>query len=68
MFGTDALQLLLDNVLNGRKDATRNINRLDNGVPMHQHVHGSWDSMRFFLEVMWDSYNESTKEVIQVLL
>jgi len=29
---------------------------------MHQHVHGSWDSMRFFLEVMWDSYNESTKE------
>jgi hypothetical protein len=61
MFGTDALQVLLGNVLNGNKDMARNINRLDNGVAMQPTVHESWDSIDY-------SYNESTKEVIQVSL
>ena len=60
MFGTDACKTP-SNVLNGNKDMARNINRLDNGVAMQPTVHESWDSIDY-------SYNESTKEVIQVSL
>ena len=66
LFGPDALQRLVENVLNGNKDApTRNINRLDNGIAMYTAVHRLWDGMSFNLEVLWDTYISSTKEVIR---
>jgi hypothetical protein len=64
LFGPDALRRLLENVLNGDKDGARNINRLDNGVAMELKPHAMWDGMSFFIEVLWDTYNQSTKEVI----
>jgi hypothetical protein len=64
LFGPDALRRLLENVLNGDKDDARNINRLDNGIAMMQTPHGMWDDMDFFIEVLWDTYNKSTKEVM----
>jgi HNH endonuclease len=63
LFGPDALQRLLQNVLNGEKNRATNINRLDNGIAMQAHVHGMWDDMNFFIKVLWDTYNPSTKEV-----
>jgi len=63
LFGPDALQRLLENVLNGSNESERNINRLDNGIALQSTVHGMWDSMKFFLEVDWNTYNPSTKEV-----
>jgi hypothetical protein len=68
LFGPDALRRLLENVLNEDKDGARNINRLDNGIAMMLHTHEMWDSMDFFIEVLWDTYNQSTKEVIMVPL
>jgi hypothetical protein len=65
LFGPDALQMLLINVLNGDKDTSRSVNRLDNGIAMQEHVHARWDAMVFSLEVLWDTYNPSTKEVIR---
>ena len=47
LFGPDALQVLLVNVLNGNKNTT-NINRLDNGIAMKSTVHGTWAAMGFF--------------------
>jgi hypothetical protein len=64
LFGPDALGRLLENVLNGDKDGARNINRLDNGVAMMSIPHEMWDAMEFFIEVLWDTYNQSTKEVM----
>ena len=64
LFGPDALRRLLENVLNGDKDGVRNINRLDNGVAMMLTPHEMWDAMDFFIEVLWDTYNQSTKEVM----
>ena len=64
LFGPDALRRLLENVLNGDKDGARNINRLDNGVAMMLTPHEMWDAMDFFIEVLWDTYNQSTKEVM----
>lgn len=63
LFGPDALQCLLENVLNGNKDTQKNINRLDNGIAMEPTVHVRWDGMYFYLEVLWDTYDSSTKEV-----
>jgi len=63
LFGPDALQRLLQNVLNGEKNRATNINRLDNGIAMQAQVHGMWDNMNFFIKVLWDTYNPSTKEV-----
>ena len=51
LFGPDALQRLVENVLNGGKDGERNINRLDNGIALQSTAHGMWDSMKYFLEV-----------------
>jgi len=65
LFGPDALQRLVENVLNGGKEGERNINRLDNGIALQNQVHKGWDSMKFFLEVCWDTYNPSTNEVIR---
>jgi hypothetical protein len=65
LFGADALQVLLVNVLNGDRDAARNINRLDNGIATQPTVHHAWDDMKFNLEVLWDTYDESTKEVMR---
>ena len=62
LFGPDALQWLVENVLNGGK-GERYIIRLDNGIPLQPTVHNMWDSMKFFLEVDWNTYNPSTKEV-----
>ena len=62
LFGPDALQWLVENVLNGGK-GERNINRLDNGIPLQPTVYNMRDSMKFFLEVDWNTYNPSTKEV-----
>ena len=62
LFGPDALQRLVENVLNGG-NGERNINRLDNGIPLQSMAHDMWDSMKFFLEVDWNTYNPSTKEV-----
>ena len=65
LFGPDALQWLVENVLNEGKEGERNINRLDNGIALQETVHKGWDSMKVFLEVCWDTYNPSTKEVIR---
>ena len=65
LFGPDALRRLLENVLNGDEDGTRNINRLDNGIAMKSSTHEMWDAMDFSIEVLWDTYNPSTKEVIR---
>ena len=64
LFGPDALRRLLENVLNGDEDGTSNINRLDNGIAMMLTPHAMWDAMKFFIEVLWDTYNQSTKEVM----
>ena len=64
LFGPDGLGRLLENVLNGDKDGARNINRLDNGIAMMLTPHAMWDAMEFFIEVLWDTYNQSTKEVM----
>ena len=64
LFGPDALERLRKNVLNGDKDGVRNINRLDNGIAMMSMAHDMWDAMDFFIEVLWDTYNQSTKEVM----
>jgi hypothetical protein len=64
LFGPDALRRLLENVLNGDRDGVRNINRLDNGIAMELKPHAMWDAMDFFIEVLWDTYNQSTKEVM----
>jgi hypothetical protein len=68
LFGPDALQRLLENVLNGDKDTARNNHRLDNGIAMQVQAHDMWDGMSFYLEVLWDTYNSSTKEVMKPFL
>ncbi|KAH0555690.1 hypothetical protein GP486_006367, partial [Trichoglossum hirsutum] len=62
MFGHEAFEVLLTNVMNGGKDTNRNINRPDNGIPLTPSCHTKWDSMRFYLSVDWSTYNEETKE------
>jgi hypothetical protein len=62
LFGPDALRRL-----NGDGDGARNINRLDNGIAMMALSRAMWDAMDFFLEVLWDTYNQSTKEVMYSL-
>ncbi|KAI9779961.1 MAG: hypothetical protein M1839_007117 [Geoglossum umbratile] len=62
LFGQSAWEALLTNVMNGSKDRNRNINRLDNGIPLSPSAHSAWDSMRFTLTPDWSSYNSQTKE------
>ncbi|KAI9774113.1 MAG: hypothetical protein M1840_005206 [Geoglossum simile] len=63
MFGEEAWLALLTNVMDGSSDqGGRNINRLDNGIPMTPSCHRSWDTMAFVLVVDWSTYNNETKE------
>ncbi|KAI9772379.1 MAG: hypothetical protein M1839_002458, partial [Geoglossum umbratile] len=57
LFGQSAWEALLTNVMNGSKDRNRNINQLDNGIPLSPSAHSAWDSMRFTLTLDWSSYN-----------
>jgi hypothetical protein len=52
LFGPDALERSVENVLNRGTDGTRNINRLDNGIAMLSSAHVCWDTMDFFIEVL----------------
>jgi hypothetical protein len=64
MFGEAAWLALLTNVVDGSSDqGGRNINRLDNGIPMTPSCHRAWDTMAFVLVVDWSTYNSETKEV-----
>jgi HNH endonuclease len=64
MFGEAAWLALLTNVVDGSSDqGGRNINRLDNEIPMTPSCHRAWDTMAFVLEVDWSTYNSGTGEV-----
>jgi hypothetical protein len=64
MFGDAAWSALLTNVIDGTRDqGGRNINRLDNGIPMISSCHRAWDGMAFVLVVDWSTYSSETKEV-----
>jgi hypothetical protein len=63
MFGREAFEVLVANVMNGEPNTDRNVNRLDNGIPLSPGCHESWDTMDFYLSVDWSSYNDRTGEV-----
>ncbi|KAI9823435.1 MAG: hypothetical protein M1832_002446 [Thelocarpon impressellum] len=64
LFGAEAVDALIRNVLNTGGTAGDGIDRHDNGIALRPHLHSDWDRTLFFLEVDWATLVPETGEFV----
>ncbi|KAI9816977.1 MAG: hypothetical protein M1832_004961 [Thelocarpon impressellum] len=62
LFGVEAVEALIQNVLNAGENLGRGIDRHDNGIALQPTVHREWDRTLFSLEVDWNTLDRNTGE------
>ncbi|KAI9823042.1 MAG: hypothetical protein M1832_002696 [Thelocarpon impressellum] len=67
LFGAEAVDVLIRNVLNVGQTTGEGIDRHDNGIALRPHVHSDWDRTHFVLEVDWTTLDHVTGEVLALV-